>query len=80
MRAVYLEYARNLPTQVIRQTKRLNMKVVDEIVPGMLTEIRQHYGYLKEINKPITPIPRPLNVNNKGRRTLPSITTTFGID
>lgn len=79
MRAIYLEYARNLPGQTVRQVKRLNRKVVDEVLPGIITEIKQYYGYLKEINKPLTPIPRPMNVNNAGRRTLPSITTTWGI-
>ncbi len=80
MRAVYFEHARFLPGQIVRQVKRLNQKVLDEIVPGMITEIRQHYGYLKEINKPLTPIPRPVNVNNAGRRTLPSITSVWGVD
>jgi hypothetical protein len=79
MRAVYFEHARFLPGQIVRQVKRLNMKVVDEVLPGMITELRQYYGYLKDINKPLTPIPRPLNVNNAGRRTLPSITTTLGL-
>ena len=45
----------------------------------MITEIKQTYGYIKEINEPIKPIPRPMNVNNAGRKTLPSITTTYGI-
>lgn len=79
MRAVYMEHARFLPGQTVRQVKRLNTKVIEEIVPGMITEIRQYYGYLKEINKPITPINRPLNVSNGGRRSLPSITTTWGV-
>lgn len=78
MRAVYMEHARFLPNQIVRQVKRLNQKVVDEIIPGIMTNIRQDYGYLKEINKPLTPIPLPQNVNNAGRRQLPSITTTFG--
>jgi hypothetical protein len=78
MRAIYLEHARFLPGETVKQIKRLNEKTVSEIVPGMLTEIRQEYGYLKEINKPLTPIPLPINVNNKGRLTLPSVTTTFG--
>lgn len=78
MRSVYLEHARFLPNQIVRQVKRLNQKVIDEVIPGILTEIRQDYGYQKEINKPLTPIPRPLNVNNAGRRSLPSYTTTFG--
>ncbi len=79
MRAVYMEHGRFLPGQIVRQIKRLNQKVVDEIIPGMITEIKQHYGYLKEINKPLDPIMLPVAVNNAGRRTLPSITTTWGI-
>lgn len=80
MRAVYFEYGRFLPGQIVRQVKRLNQKVITEILPGMLTEIRQYYGYLKEINKPLTPIPRPINVNNSGRRLLPSVSTVWGSD
>lgn len=80
MRAVYMEHARFLPGQIVRQVKRLNLKVIDEIVPGMITSIRQDYGYQKEINKPLTMIPLPINVNNAGRRTLPSVTTVLGFD
>lgn len=79
MRAIYMEHARFLPNQIIRQVKRLNQKVVDEVTPPILTNIRQDYGYLKEINKPLSPIPRPMNVNNKGRRTLPSQSTVWGL-
>lgn len=79
MRAVYLEHSRFLPGQIVRQVKRLNRKVITETVPGILTEIRQYYGYQKEINKPLTPIERPTNVNAAGRLTLPSITTVWGI-
>lgn len=78
MRAIYLEQSRFLPGQVVRQVKRLNEKVITEIVPDMITQIKQEYDYLKEINKPLSPIPRPVNVNNAGRKTLPSVTTTFG--
>lgn len=77
MRAIYMEYARYLPGQTKVQVQKLNMKLIDEIVPGIITEVKQYYGYLKEINKPLTPIARPLNVNNKGRKSLPSVTTTW---
>lgn len=77
MRAVFLEYGRFLPNQIVRQVKRLNQIVVQQVVPGMITEIKQEYGYLREINKPLSPIPRPMNVNNAGRRTLPSISTIW---
>lgn len=78
MRAVYMEHARFLPGQIVRQIKRLNKKVVDELAPGMITEIKQEYGYLKEINSPLKPIPRPTSTTNAGRLSLPSITTTWG--
>lgn len=79
MRAVYLEYARFLPNAIIRQVKRLNQKVVTEVTPGLLSNLRQDYGYLKEINKPLTLIPRALNANNASRRTLPSVMVTYGV-
>jgi hypothetical protein len=78
MRAIYMEHARFLPNQIVRQVKRLNEKVLDQIVPGIITNIKQYYGYLKEINKPLDPIPLPVNTNNAGRRTLSSITTVLG--
>lgn len=80
MRAVYMEHARFLPNEIVRQVKRLNKKVIDEAVPGMITEIKQYYGYLKEINKPLTPIQRPMNASNAGRKLLPSATTSFGVE
>lgn len=80
MRAVYMEHARFLPGEIVRQVKRLNKKVVSEILPGIITEIRQHHGYLQEINKPLEPIPLPINVNNAGRRTLPSVTRALGME
>lgn len=78
MRATYMEYARSLPNFTVRQCKALNKKVIDQLLPNLLTNIRQDYGYLKEINKPLSPIPRPVNVNSKGRRQLPSISTSLG--
>lgn len=72
MQNIYLENAQFLPDQPVRQTKRLNRKVIEETVPRMITEIKQGYGYLQEINKPLQPIPRPISVSNAGRRQLPS--------
>lgn len=80
MRAVYIEHGKFLPTGVIRQAKKLNDIVVEEVVPGMITEIKQYYGYLKDVNNPIKPIQRPINVSNAGRRTLPAITSVWGVN
>jgi uncharacterized cupin superfamily protein len=79
MRAVYLEYGRFLPGKIVRQVKRLNKQVLDEVLPSMITELKQYYGYLNEINGPLKPIARPLNMGNAGRKSLPSISTVWGI-
>lgn len=77
MRAVYMEYGRYLPGKITEQVMKLNNKVVWEVVPGMITELRQYYGYLKDINSPRELNPLPINVNNAGRNTLPSYTTLW---
>jgi hypothetical protein len=79
MRNIFLEESRFLPTRIIHQVKELNQKVVDSIVPDMITEIKQYYGYLRDVNEPLRPMNRPINVSSAGRRALPSITTTWGI-
>jgi len=77
MRAIFIEHAiLNSPTPV-REVKRLNKLLVDSTVPGMLTHILQYYGYLKDINQPRELLNRPINVNNAGRQTLPSVTQVF---
>ena len=77
MRSTYLEHCRFLPFGIIRQVKDLNRKVIEEIVPSMIGEMKQHYSYIKEINSPIKPIDRPLCVNNAGRRSLPALSTLY---
>lgn len=70
---------RYLPFKINHQVKELNKKTVNYIMPDLISEMKQAYGYLKEINQPLQTIMRPLNVNNAGRRTLPSITTVWGV-
>jgi hypothetical protein len=79
MTAIFKTNARHLPNHPNRQIKRLNMDVVNYIIPDMITGIRQSYAYLKEINEPIKPIMRPMDVFSAGRKTLPSISTSWGI-
>jgi len=77
MRAVYIEYGRNLPFNIIKQIKELNAHVIDKLVPDMITAIKQENEYLEQLDKPITPIALPVNVSRAGRKTLPSITNLF---
>ena len=77
MRYIFIEFGQNLPTHIVRQVKLLNKHLIEYIIPDIMTNIKQHYAYLKEISSPIKPMEQPLNVNSKGRRSLPSITTLW---
>ena len=77
MRAVYLDKCKNLPGETVRQVKLLNQQTVDYIVPDLISNIKQYFGYIKDINKPLQPMMRPINVSSSGRRLLPSVTTLY---
>jgi hypothetical protein len=77
MEDIYENYAKNLNRCVIKQTKNLNNKLIDKVVPDMINSIKMYYGYMKDISQPIEPIARPINVNTGGRQQLPSVTTIW---
>lgn len=76
MRYVFIEYSRNLPYDINNQIKNLNYRVVNEILPTVISNIDQKLGYLKDIQtQPIGP-PLPINTKNLNR-TLPSTANYF---
>lgn len=77
MRAIYFAHCKNLPEHTVRQVKMLNDKVVEHIIPDMITNIKQYYGYINDISKPITPPLRPMATTAAGRRILPSFTQFY---
>ena len=79
MIVVYGQYGKDLPSSLIRQVKLLNVQTVEYIAPDMITNLKQHYGYLDDIKNPINPLPQPLNVNQAGRIQIPSIAQLYGI-
>lgn len=77
MRAVYISDAQNNPYKLIHQVKELNNKTIERIVPDMISMIKQDEEYVNNLDKPIEPIPLPVNVSRAGRLSLPSVTRTF---
>lgn len=77
MRAVYIQDSYNTPYRIIHQVKELNEKVINRILPDMISNIKQNEEYLNVIDKPIDPIPLPVNVSRAGRLSLPSVTTIW---
>lgn len=79
MRAIFMEHGKYRSDRIVHQVKILNKLLIDAILPDMISMIKQEYAYLKEINEPIKPIMRPINVSRAGRRTLPSVTTVWDL-
>jgi len=77
MRAVYIQDSYNSPYRIIHQVKELNEKVINRILPDMISNIKQNEEYLNIIDKPIDPLPLPVNVSRAGRLSLPSVTTIW---
>jgi len=70
MRSIYLQYSKNLSNDVIEQVKSLNSKVLDYVVPRILSEILQHIQYKRDITYLPVPLDRSQNMSNKGTKVL----------
>lgn len=70
MRSIYLQYSRNLRTNIKEQIAQLNNIVVDELAPKVLSNTKQYYRYLEDANEPWKVIQRGQATSNKGTRQL----------
>lgn len=77
MRAVFITCATHMPYKIVSQVKELNHRVIERIIPDMISIVKQDDEYIKQLDRPINPIPLPVCMNSKGRLALPSVTTTF---
>ena len=75
MRWVYINYARNLPFKIKEQIKDLNDRVVCQVTPNLVSSAHQYLDYLRDIEKPIEPLPPPVNASRD--KTLPSISEIY---
>jgi len=66
MKSMYLQYGRNLPTEIESQVLVLNKYVVDECVRIIIPNVLQYNKYLEDITSPIPVMERSQNVSNKG--------------
>jgi hypothetical protein len=71
MRAIYLQYSRNLPTNIPEQIEELNERVATWCVPKILAEISMYHTYTKDISTMPIPLSHPVNQSNAGTRSLP---------
>lgn len=70
MRSIYLQYAKNLPSDVVGQVRTLNAKVLEWVVPEVLSNLKQHEVFKRDASTLPMPMERPPLMTNKGTKTL----------
>ncbi len=71
MRAIYYQYGRNLPTDIMAQVDDLNKKVINWSVPHILSAVDHYQYYLKDISNLPVPMQHPQSLSSAGTRSLP---------
>lgn len=71
MRAMYLQYGRNLPTRIAEQIDELNTRVTDWCIPKILAEVNMFATYKKDLENLPVPLSHPVNQSSAGSKSLP---------
>lgn len=69
MRAMYLQYCRNMPTQIPEQIDELNQMVAEWCVPKILAECSMHKTYLRDIQSLPVPMEHPVKMSMSGTKS-----------
>jgi hypothetical protein len=77
MRAMYLQYGRNLPTNIAGQIEELNTYVANWSIPKIVAEIQMFDQYQKDITNLPVPMDRPVSLSSAGTKSKP-MPTFFG--
>lgn len=70
MRSIYLQYGRNLDTDVVGQVRELNGRVLDWAVPEVLSNVKQYDKYKKDISTLPVPLEHSTLMTKKGTKVL----------
>jgi len=78
MRSVYLQYSNNNPTAVAAEVRWLNLKVLEYVVPNIISNMTQYMRYMSEFGKNPVPMSYAENMSNTGMRGLATSPPTVG--
>ncbi len=70
MRAMYLQFGRNMPTQIAQQVAELNDHVAEFIVPKIISESSMYLKYMYDISHNPVPLAHPVVLRQKGSKTV----------
>ena len=71
MRAIFYQYARNLPNDIAGQVKDLDDRVAAWSVPHILSAVDHYMYYIKDIDTLPLPMALPVNLTRSGSKSLP---------
>ena len=78
MRSMYLQYSKNLDTDIKSQVRELNAIVIEEIVPELLSRVKSYQLYLRDSTDPWRVFDRQgISTNTAGTKSL-EISTALG--
>lgn len=69
MRSIYLQYSKNLSSEISQQIAILNKLVVNVCVPKIISNVEQYIGYKHDISGLPKPLPRPQNLSSAGTKS-----------
>lgn len=69
MRSVYLQYSKNLLTHIPEQIQELNNIVLHEVIPKIMSNIKQYLGYRKNVSQLPVPLEHPTFMSQSGMNT-----------
>ncbi len=75
MQNAYYTHGRFLYYDIDKQVNELNYITVKELLPEIITQIKQQLGYIRDISYPPPVLPLPANVNKAGRKTNRSLSS-----
>lgn len=70
MKSIYLQYGRNMDTNIEEQVQELNKRVLDYSIDNINSNLKQYNQYIKDITSEQTIMEMPQNVHIKGEKTL----------
>jgi hypothetical protein len=70
MRSIYLQYAKHLSCDFVAQVRELNAKVLEWVVPEVLSNLRQYEIYKRDVSTLPVPMERAPLATQKGTKVL----------
>ena len=69
MKSIYLQYGKNINTNIKEQVDTLNNYVLDYCVPNIISNVEMHLLYRKQVSNLPVPLDHPKYMSSSGTRT-----------